>query len=65
MTYLRGMQDPQVFMKASNKQSTSGGALGQDAGDFDTDDVEYAVRHIFKMNRGDPRFIVGATGDTA
>lgn len=65
MNYLQGMEDPQIFMKASNKTSVGGSSLGRFAGDFDTDDMQFAVRHIFKASSADPRYIIGSTGDTA
>lgn len=45
--YLRGHENPEIVMKASDKVAIGGGAVGAFEGDFATDNVFYRVRHIF------------------
>jgi len=45
--YLRGHERPEICMKASNKVTIGGGAIGPMSGDFATDNIFYRVRHCF------------------
>lgn len=57
MDYLRGYEDPEIVMKASNKVAVGGGTMATAfSGDFDTDDILYRVRDIHGGVRLDPRF---------
>jgi len=58
--FLRGYEEPQVFMKAPNATRVGGG--GADDFDFDTDSREYKVRHILGGTRMDPKMTVGSNG---
>jgi len=45
--HLVGHESPEICMKASNKVSVGGGAIGPMSGDFATDNIFYRVRLIF------------------
>jgi len=45
--FLRGHERPEICMKASDKVTIGGGAVGPMSGDFATDNVFYRVRHCF------------------
>ena len=45
--WLAGHEQPEIVMKASDKVSVTGAPVGPMAGDFDTDNVFYRVRHVF------------------
>jgi len=45
--HLTGHESPEICMKASNKVSVGGGAIGPMSGDFATDNIFYRVRLIF------------------
>lgn len=47
MAHLRGHERPEVCMKASNKVTLGGGAIGPMSGDFESDNVFYRVRICF------------------
>jgi len=56
MDFLRGNEDPEICMKASNKVMTSGAAISQFAGDFATDNIFYRVRDVHGGTRVDRRY---------
>lgn len=58
--FLRGHEEPEVFMKQPNSVRVGGG--GADEFDFDTDSREYKVRHIVGGGRQDPKMTVGSNG---
>lgn len=63
---LRGHTEPEVFMKASNAiRVGAGGLVDPMAGDFDTDNIEYKVRHVFGGTRLDHRYAVASNGSGA
>jgi len=45
--HLAGHERPEICMKASDKESVGGGAIGPMGGDFATDNIFYRVRLIF------------------
>jgi hypothetical protein len=55
LDYLRGYEQPEIVMKASDKVTTGGTAISPFAGDFATDDIIYRVRHVMGGSRLDPR----------
>ncbi len=61
MAFLRGHTEPEIFIKTPNASRVGG---GQDAmnGDFDTDSIEYKVRHVFGGSAIDPKMSVGSNG---
>lgn len=59
--FLRGYEQPQVFMKQPNAVRVGGG--GADEFDFDSDSREYKVRHIMGGTRMDPKMTVASRGN--
>jgi hypothetical protein len=47
VAHLLGHENPEICMKASDKVSVGGGAVGPMDGDFATDNVFYRVREVF------------------
>jgi len=61
--FLRGHEDPEVFMRSSNAMAMAGGAeVDPMNGDFDNDAVTYKVRHIFGTAVVDPKAAVASNG---
>ncbi|MGB8248291.1 MAG: hypothetical protein WCE98_09810, partial [Chlorobium sp.] len=58
MAFLRGWEDPAVFMKSANARRVGGGDIDPLDGDFDTDSVAYKVRHVIGAARVDPKATV-------
>ena len=56
MDFLRGHEQPEVCMKASNKVSTSGAAISAFDGDFESDNTQYRVRVVHGGVALDPRY---------
>lgn len=63
MGFLRGYEQPQVFIKSPNAQRVGGGMADPMDGDFDTDSVQYKVRHVLGGGRMDPIMTVASEGD--
>lgn len=66
--HLRGHETPALFMKRSDAQLISGSAGPDgDMADFDTDGIQYKVRHVYGgsrlTNTGGAKFTVGSEGD--
>lgn len=59
---LRGYEDPEICMKASDKVTVAGGALSPFSGDFATDNVFYRVRMVYGFAQLDPRFAYAQVG---
>lgn len=48
MGFLRGHEQPEIFMRSSNQVRVGGSSLTNPmSGDFDNDDLEYKIRHVF------------------
>ena len=60
--FLRGHEEPEVFMKSPNARRVGGGDVDAFNGDFDTDNIEYKVRHVLGGTRMDPKMTVGSNG---
>lgn len=60
--FLSGHEEPQLFIKAPNAQRVAGGAVDPMAGDFDTDAIEYKVRHVLGGTLMDPKMAVASNG---
>jgi len=62
--HLAGHERPEICMKASDKVSVGGGAIGPMTGDFATDNVFYRVRLVFGGARMDWRasYMGGSVG---
>ena len=62
---LRGHEQPEICMKASDKVTTAGGNLSPYSGDFATDNIFYRLRVVWGGVQGDPRFAYAQIGTTA
>lgn len=62
MDFLRGYEEPEICMKASDKVSAGGAALSPFSGDFGTDNVFYRVRMVHGGVPLDPRFAYAQVG---
>lgn len=59
--HLRGHAEPEIFVKAPNAQRVGGGSDAM-AGDFDTDAIEYKIRHVMGGAAMDPKMTVASNG---
>jgi hypothetical protein len=64
MGFLRGHEQPEVFIKQPN-QARVGGGIDPMNGDFATDAIEYKVRHVLGGTFEDPKMSVGSNGNNA
>lgn len=55
MGFLAGHDVPELFMKAPNAIRIGGGVVGAEDGSFETDGVDYKVRHVFGGSLLDPK----------
>lgn len=62
--FLRGHEEPEIFMKAPNA-TLIGGGMDAMMGDFETDSIEYKVRHVFGGSRMDPKMTMASNGSGA
>lgn len=60
--FLQGHEEPQIAMKSPNAVMVGGGDVNAFAGDFDTDSIEFRVRHVVGGTLMDPRMMVGSFG---
>jgi len=60
--FLRGHESPELFIKSSNAIRISGGTVGAEDGDFDTDAVNYKVRHVIGGTLMEPKSAVASFG---
>jgi len=60
--FLRGYEDPQIFMKASNALRVGGGEATPFDGDFDNDDLWYKLRHVCGGTTLDYRYAYHSDG---
>jgi hypothetical protein len=60
--FLRGRRQPQLFIKSPNQMMLGGGNADPMDGDFDTDSIDYKLRHIFGAAQGDPKMAVSSDG---
>lgn len=61
IAFLRGHAEPEVFMKEPNARRVGGGTDPMN-GDFDTDSIEYKIRHCLGGTRMDPKATVASNG---
>jgi len=59
--FLQGHEQPEVFIKSPNAMRVGGGEDPM-AGDFDTDSIEYKVRHVLGGTTIDPKATAASTG---
>lgn len=60
--FLRGHENPETFVKLADAQLLGGGITDPMDGDFDTDSIQYKVRHVFGGTRLDPKMAVASNG---
>ncbi|MGR3219623.1 MAG: phage major capsid protein [Candidatus Anammoxibacter sp.] len=61
--FLRGHTTPEIFIKSPNVQSVGGGGGANPMnGDFDTDSIQYKVRHVLGGTTLDPLMTVASNG---
>ncbi len=60
--FLIGHESPELFQKSPNATRVGGGLVDPTDGDFDTDSVEWKVRHVFGGVLMDPKSAVASTG---
>lgn len=60
--FLRGHETPELFIKSSNATRIGGGVVGGEDGDFDTDAVNYKVRHVVGGTLMEPKSAVASFG---
>lgn len=63
--FLRGNEAPALFVKSPNAQRVGGGLIAPEDGDFDTDSVDYKVRHVVGGTMMEYRAAVASDGTTA
>lgn len=56
LNFLRGHESPELVQKMSDKITLGGGAVSPLEGDFDSDSMQWRVRHIVGGTQIDPRF---------
>lgn len=60
--FMRGRRTPQSFVKDPNARSLGGGAISPLEGDFDSDSIDYKLRHIFGAAHGDYNMAMASKG---
>jgi len=59
--FLMGHTEPEIFIKAPNARRIGGGEDPMN-GDFDTDSIQYKIRHVLGGTRMDPKMTVASDG---
>lgn len=65
MGFLRGFETPDLRVKADTGQRVGGGTIPAEEGSFDTDDIQYRLRHVTGGTTLDPIAAVASNGTTA
>lgn len=60
--FLRGHEAPEIFVKMPNAMLVGGGQGSPMDGDFETDSIQYKIRHVFGGTLIDPRATVASNG---
>lgn len=60
--FLRGNEQPAVFIKAPDSMRIGGGMSPSEDGDFETDSVRHKVRHVLGGTLMDPKMAVASNG---
>lgn len=63
--FLNGMQEPALFIKEPNARRVGGGAVSPFEGDFDTDAIEYKIRHVFGGTTMSGKAAVSSNGSSS
>jgi hypothetical protein len=64
MGFLRGNETPGLFLKSPNAVRLGGGPVAAEDGSFETDGVDYKVRHVFGGVLLEPKAAVASEGTT-
>jgi hypothetical protein len=62
--FLRGHEQPEIFMKEPNSVRIGGGGVTPMDGDFDFDSIQYKVRHVMGGTQLDYRATVASNGSS-
>jgi hypothetical protein len=62
MGFLRGHETPELFMKSPNAIRIGGGNVGAEDGSFETDGIDYKVRHVIGGTLIEPKAAYAAQG---
>lgn len=62
LAFLRNHEEPELFIKEPNARRAGGGTVDPMDGDFDTDAIDYKVRHSLGGGRMEPRATVASDG---
>jgi hypothetical protein len=62
LSFLRGREGPEMFMKSPNAVAIGGGAVNPMEGDFDNDAIMYKVREVLGGTLLDPSMAVASSG---
>lgn len=59
---LRGREEPEIWVKSPNAIRVDGGAVDPMDGDFDTDTIQYRLRHVYGGAVVDAKYTVASNG---
>jgi hypothetical protein len=65
MGFLRGFETPDLRVKADTGMRVGGGSIPAEEGSFDTDDIQYRIRHVTGGTTLDPIAAYASIGTTA
>jgi hypothetical protein len=60
--FLIGHEAPEIWMKSANAVRVGGGAVAPEMGDFDSDTIQWRIRHVLGGSTIDHRMAVASTG---
>lgn len=60
--FLLGHEQPELFRKSPNATRVGGGLIAPEEGDFDTDSIDWKLRHVFGGVLMDPKSGVASNG---
>lgn len=63
--FLRGNETPALFVKSPDAMRVGGGSVSPEEGDFDTDGINYRVRHVFGGTLMEPKAAFASNGTNA
>jgi hypothetical protein len=63
--FLIGHEQPELFQKSPNSSRVGGGAAAAEDGDFDSDSIEWKLRHVLGGTLMDPKAAVASNGSGA
>lgn len=62
IAFLRGHEEPELFIREPNARRVGGGASDPMDGNFENDSIDYKVRHVLGVSRIDPKSTVASNG---